>query len=148
LAISLSIVGWGLLEAARFVKRSVVEITLRDRGELTTKLDTLGRPMHWRLIERLYANSLRSYRLRRLDCRGIVFRADRAEDCPSPDVDHSLGWNGLFGQGLEIVQVAGDHLTMMREHPYDLSLAQEMRDAVGRNCAKPEQRAALTVQGA
>jgi len=26
--------------------------------------------------------------------------------------------------------------------------AQEMRDAVGRNCAKPEQRAALTVQGA
>jgi thioesterase domain-containing protein len=147
-AISLSIVAWALREAARFVKRRFVETALRDPGELTTKLDTLGRPMHWRLIERLYANSLRSYRLRRLDCRGVVFRADRAEDCPSPNVDHSLGWNGLFGKGLEIVQVAGDHLTMMREHPYDLSLAQEMRDAVERNCAKPEQRAALTVQGA
>jgi thioesterase domain-containing protein len=145
-AISPSIVGWGLLEAARFVKRRFVETALRDPGELTTKLDTLGRPIHWRLIERLYANSLRSYRLRRLDCRGVVFRADRAEDCPSLNVDYSLGWNGLFGKGLEIVQVAGDHLTMMREHPYDLSLAQEMRDAVERNCAKPEQRAPLTVQ--
>jgi thioesterase domain-containing protein len=147
-AISLSIAGWGLREAARFLKRRFVETALRDPGELTTKLDTLGRPMHWRLIERLYANSLRSYRLRRLDCRGVVFRADRAEDCPSPNVDYSLGWNGLFGKGLEIVQVAGDHLTMMREHPYDLSLAQEMRDAVERNCARPEQRASLTVQGA
>lgn len=148
IAVSLSIVGWALLEAARFLKRRIDETALRDPGELTTKLDTLGRPMHWRLIERLYANSLRSYRLRRLDCRGVVFRADRAEDCPSPNVDHSLGWNGLFGQGLEIIQVAGDHLTMMREHPHDLGLAQEMSDAVERNCEKPEQRAPLTVQGA
>jgi thioesterase domain-containing protein len=146
-AVSLSIVGWGLREAARFVKRRFVETALRDLGELTTKLDTMGRPMHWRLIERLYANSLRSYRLRRLDCRGVVFRADRAEDCPSANVDLSLGWNGLFGNGLEIVQVAGDHLTMMREHPHDLSLAQEMSDAVERNCVRPEQRAALTVPG-
>jgi thioesterase domain-containing protein len=147
-AISLSIAGWGLLEAVRFVKRRFVETALRDLGELTTKLDTLGRPMHWRLIERLYANSLRSYRLRRLDCRGVLFRADRAEDCPSPNVDHSLGWNGLFGNGLEIIQVSGDHLTMMREHPHDLSLAQEMSDAVERNCAKPVQRAPLTVPSA
>jgi thioesterase domain-containing protein len=147
-AISLSIVAWALREAARFVKRRFVETALRDPGELTTKLDTLGRPMHWRLIERLYANSLRSYRLRRLDCRGVVFRADRAEDCPSSNLDHSLGWNGLFDKGLEIVQVTGDHLTMMREHPYDLGLAQEMCDAVERNCAKPEQRAVLTMQGA
>jgi thioesterase domain-containing protein len=136
-AVSLSIVRWALTVATRFVKRRFVEIALRDPGELTTKLDTLGRPMHWPLIERLYDNSLRSYKLRRLDCRGVLFRADRTEDCPSANVDYSLGWADLFGKGLDIIQVTGDHFTMMREHPHDQNLAREMSDALDRHCTKP-----------
>jgi thioesterase domain-containing protein len=93
--------------------------------------------MHWPLIERLYDNSLRSYRLRRLDCRGVLFRADRAEDCPTVKVDYSLGWADLFGKGLDIVQVTGDHFTMMREHPHDQGLARDMSDALDRHCTKP-----------
>jgi thioesterase domain-containing protein len=137
-AVTLSIVRWMLAVAGRFLKRRFVENALRDPGELTTKLDTQGRPMHWPLIERLYDNSLRSYRLRRLDCRGVLFRADRTEDCPSAKVDHSLGWADLFGKGLEIIQVTGDHYTMMREHPHDQNLAREMSDALDRYCAKPQ----------
>jgi thioesterase domain-containing protein len=140
LAISLSIARWTLAVAARFVKRRFVEIVWRDPGELTTKLDTLGRPMHWPLINRLYDNSLRSYRLRRLDCRGVLFRADRSEDCPSAKLDYSLGWADLFGKGLDIVQVTGDHYTMMREHPHDQNLAREMSAALDRHCTKPAQR--------
>jgi thioesterase domain-containing protein len=137
-AISLSIVRWTLAVAGRFLKRRFVESVWRNPGELTTKLDTLGRPMYWPLIERLYDNSLRSYRLRRLDCRGVLFRADRTEDCPSAKVDYSLGWVDLFGKGLEIIQVTGDHYTMMREHPHDQGLAQQMSDALDRHCAKPQ----------
>jgi len=137
-AISLSIVRWTLAVAGRFLKRRFAESALRDPGELTTKLDTLGRPMHWPLIERLYDNSLRSYKLRRLDCRGVLFRADRSEDCPSANVDYSLGWAGLFGKGLDIIQVSGDHYTMMREHPHDQNLAREMSAALDRHCAKPQ----------
>jgi thioesterase domain-containing protein len=137
-AISLSIVRWTLAVAGRYLKRRFVEFVWRDPGELTTKLDTLGRPMHWPLINRLYDNSLRSYRLRRLDCRGVLFRANRAEDCPTANVDHSLGWADLFGKGLEIIQVTGDHFTMMREHPHDQGLAQEMSDALDRHCTKPQ----------
>jgi thioesterase domain-containing protein len=137
-AVSLSIVRWMLAVAGRFLKRRFVESALRDPGELTTKLDTQGRPMHWPLIERLYDNSLRSYRLRRLDCRGVLFRADRTEDCPSAKVDCSLGWAELFGKGLEIIQVTGDHYTMMREHPHDQNLARKMSDALDRHCAKPQ----------
>jgi thioesterase domain-containing protein len=135
LSISLSIAGWALWRTARFLKHRFVE--LRDPGELTTKLDTLGRPIHRRLIERLYANSLRSYRLQRLDCRGVLFRADRAEDCPALNADHSLGWRDMFGKGLEIIQVTGDHTTMLREHPHDENLARLLSDAVARHCAKP-----------
>ena len=140
IAISLSIARWTLAVAGRFLKRRFVESALRDPGELTTKLDTLGRPMHWPLINRLYDNSLRSYRLHRLDCRGVLFRADRTEDCPTVDVDDSLGWADLFGKGLEIIQVTGDHYTMMREHPHDQRLARDMSDALDRHCTKPAQR--------
>jgi thioesterase domain-containing protein len=139
-AVSLSIARWTLAVAGRFLKRRFVESALGDPGALTTKLDTLGRPMHWPLIERLYDNSLRSYRLRRLDCPGVLFRADRSEDCPSAKVDYSLGWADLFGKGLEITQVTGDHYTMMREHPHDQNLARQMSDALDRHCTKPVQR--------
>ncbi|HLN37515.1 MAG TPA: thioesterase domain-containing protein [Xanthobacteraceae bacterium] len=137
-AISLSIVRWTLTVAGRFLKRRFVESALGNPGELTTKLDTLGRPMYWPLINRLYDNSLRSYKLCRLNCRGVLFRADRMEDCPSAKLDYSLGWIGLFGKGLEIIQMTGDHYTMMREHPHDQNLAQEMSDALDRHCAKPQ----------
>ena len=137
-AVTLSIARWTLAVAGRFLKRRFVESALRDPGELTTKLDTQGRPMHWPLINRLYDNSLRSYRLRRLNCRGVLFRADRAEDCPSANIDDSLGWADLFGKGLEIIQVTGDHYTMMREHPHDQNLAREMSAALDRHCPKPQ----------
>jgi thioesterase domain-containing protein len=140
LAISLSIVRWSLAVAGRFLKRRFVENVWRDPGELTTKLDTLGRPMYWPRINRLYDNSLRSYRLRRLDCRGALFRADRSEDCPTVNVDYSLGWADLFGKGLDIIQVTGDHFTMMREHPHDQNLAREMSAALDRHCTTPAQR--------
>jgi thioesterase domain-containing protein len=53
-------------------------------------------------------------------------------------VDFSLGWADLFGKGLDIIQVTGDHFTMMREHPHDQGLAQEMSNALDRYCAKPQ----------
>ena len=143
--VTLSIIRWTLAVAGRYLKRRFVESALRDPGELTTKLDTQGRPMHWPLINRLYDNSLRSYRLRRLDCRGVLFRADRSEDCPAANVDYSLGWAELFGIGLEIIQVTGDHFTMMREHPHDQNLAREMSAALDRHCAKPQRTTEPTI---
>ncbi len=141
LATSFAIARWALDVVKRFAQRRFAETALNDPGELTTKLDTLGRPMRWPLIERLYDNSLRSYRLRRLDCRGVLFRADRSKDCPSATKDMSLGWSDLFGQGLDILQMAGDHFTMMREPPHDRALAREMSRVLDRYCAKPARAA-------
>jgi thioesterase domain-containing protein len=132
---SLAIGAWALVEGLRDLKRRFVEIALRDPGKLTTKLDTLGRPMQWRLIERLYANSIRSYRLHRLDCRGVVIRGDRPEDCPTRAIDYAMGWTGLFCQNLELIKVTGDHITMMRQHPHDLHLAKELAELLDRSCA-------------
>jgi thioesterase domain-containing protein len=136
LASSWPVVEWSLFEIGKIVKQGFLRTAMRDPGKLTTKLDSLGRPLHWQLIERLYANSLRNYRLRRLNAHGVVFRADRAEDCPSPTVDHSLGWSELFNDGLAVVQMTGGHKTMMQQSPHDLRLAREMSNVLDQSYAK------------
>jgi thioesterase domain-containing protein len=100
------------------------------RGELTTKCDDLGTPLHWALVERVYSNAVKNYRLRRLDCRGVLFRAESKEE-PARALDGSLGWDGLFGGGLEIIQMTGDHLTMTQQ-PHNLRLAGEMSNLLNR----------------
>jgi thioesterase domain-containing protein len=135
-----SILRWTVYEVAKSLKGRFLHWAVRDPGKLTIKLDTLGRPLHWQLIERLYAHSLRAYELHPLDCRGAVFRADRAEDCPGGDVDDSLGWSGLFGKGLQIVQLTGDHIAIMRQPPHDQGLARDISDLLDRFCASQPQR--------
>jgi len=124
LASSWSILCWTLYKTGSILKRRI-QLGLGEWGRLTTRLDTLGRPLRWRLIERLYTNALRSYDLRPLDCRGVVFRSDRNEDCPGGNIDFSLGWNGLFCTGLKIIQVTGGHDTMWQS-PHDTNLARDI----------------------
>ena len=126
LAQTRSILTWAFFEYGKLVKGYLRRRVLGDPGKLTTKLDTLGRPLHWPMVECIYANSLRRYELRPLDCRAVVFRADRQEDCPGGIVDYSLGWSNLFRRGIEVIQVSGDHITMMRERPHDQNLARRM----------------------
>jgi thioesterase domain-containing protein len=128
LASSLSILRWTIHETGSVVKERLL-LALGYPGQLTTRLDTLGRPLAWRLIRRLYTNAVRTYDLRPLDCRGAVFRADRSGDCPGGGVEYSLGWNGLFARGLQIIQVAGGHDTMWQS-PNDVNLAHEMGNAL------------------
>jgi thioesterase domain-containing protein len=103
---------------------------LRHRGKLTTRLDDLGAPWHLGMLERLYSNAVRTYRLRCLDCGGVLFRAD--DEGPVRTLDGSLGWGNLFRRGLEIIQVTGNHLTMMQQNPHDQTLAQAMDQLLAR----------------
>jgi thioesterase domain-containing protein len=130
------VIRWTLVAAAKAAKQSFLWHAMGDPGLLTTKLDTLGRPLHWRLIERLYDHSLRNYRLRALDSHGMLFRADRAEDCPSPAVDESLGWSELFADGFDIVPTTGDHKSMVEQSPHDQNLARDISNALDQSYAK------------
>jgi len=128
LASSWSILGWTLYKTGSVLKTRIL-LGLGQWGRLTTRLDTLGRPLRWRLVERLYTNALRSYDLRQLDSRGVLFRSNRNEDCPGGNLDFSLGWNGLFCRGLKIIQVTGDHHTMWQS-PHDANLAREISNVL------------------
>ena len=119
------LVRWMLVRELKLLWRRFQQSVLGDLGLLTARCDDLGTPLHWALVERVYSNALKSYRLNRLDCRGVLFRADPKEERPTRALDGSLGWDNLFDRGLEIIQMTGDHLTMMR-NPHSLALAREI----------------------
>ena len=145
LKLSWQVIRWTLTAGTNAAKQSFLWHAMGDPGLLTTKLDTLGRPLHWRLIERLYDYSLRDYRIRRLDSRGVLFRADRSkEDCPSPVAEESLGWSGLFAETFQVVPVTGDHKSMVEQSPHDLNLASEMSKALHESCARLTQQKQTT----
>jgi amino acid adenylation domain-containing protein len=91
-------------------------------NELTSFLDEDGIPLRWHLLERLYIEIERHYRLEPLDCRGIVIRPeflDRHNKVRASD--EYLGWKMLFKRGVESFSVPGDHFSMVREHGHALA---------------------------
>ena len=72
-------------------------------NNVTIMFDEQGVPLPWEFLEQLYTHILKSYRPRRLDSRGTLFRSEAPDQQYARAFDDSLGWNNLFAQGLEIV---------------------------------------------
>jgi amino acid adenylation domain-containing protein len=99
-------------------------------NELIHILDEEGIPLPGGILDRLYARVRPSYRPRRLDSRGVLFRTDQINGDAVLRDDDSQGWNNLFTRGLEIIPMAGDHLSIVRSH--HSALAQEMNEVLER----------------
>ncbi|HWM83629.1 MAG TPA: amino acid adenylation domain-containing protein [Pseudolabrys sp.] len=125
-------VAWWYLKQEKNRLRLRLNLPLADPRQMTAMLDEKGIPLHWGLLERLYARLERTYRPRRLDSRGVVFRTEFLDDNQSVRTpDSSLGWSDLFTQGVEVIPVIGDHLSLIREH--NESLGRKMSDALQRH---------------
>ena len=101
---------------------------------LTTTLDERGLTPFG--LERSYKKILESYRPRRLDGRGILFRSELRSKSYSCAFDDSLGWKNLFAGDLEIISVPGDHNSMFRHH--HRALAQKMNEVLKRYWMHPD----------
>jgi thioesterase domain-containing protein len=114
-------------------------LDVRDPRKLTTMFDEKGLPWQWGLLWRLYSNALTSYQARCLDCRGVLFRAGPENPADEPSIGTlrawSLGWDDLFSGGLEMIQVTGNHITMMQQ-PHIATLAQEMNKVLDRSLCR------------
>jgi acetoacetyl-CoA synthetase len=115
-----------VLAAVKSSVRLLMNSIIPDWRYPTTKLGDDGIPWQFASIKRVYARATRFYRLRPLDCRGVLFRANPRRESLASAVDGSLGWNELFVKGLEIKQMSGDHVSMVKQHPHNLALASEM----------------------
>jgi thioesterase domain-containing protein len=76
--------------------------------------DEEGRPIDMLVANRLALYIGRLWQPQPLDGAGVSIRANNLYDM-LPGNDPAGGWDGLFGGGLEIVQVTGDHHTMMTD---------------------------------
>jgi amino acid adenylation domain-containing protein len=96
-----------------------------DNWENPLILDEADQVVQWELVQQIWVHALRRYRPRRLQSRGILIRAEKTWYSAAQNYDGCLGWKGLFSQGLAIVQVPGDHMTMWRP-PHSEQLAQAL----------------------
>jgi thioesterase domain-containing protein len=126
---------WMLADKIKGRGLSIAELIKPSPAPITTQVDDLGRPLPWPMIEQLYDNTLVSYRLRRLDCRGVLFRAVSREGCPARMFDRHLGWDNLLGGGLDVVDVSGNHLSMMREPQHVATLGSAIGEWLSRSRA-------------
>jgi amino acid adenylation domain-containing protein len=119
-----------------FLKRlRLLPMWLRP-NEMTAFLDEDGIPLRWHLVERLYVEIERHYRLEPLDCRGIVVRPEFLDQYGKVRAsDEYLGWRMLFERGVESFSVPGDHFSMVREH--GLALAQVIDRATENQLQEP-----------
>jgi thioesterase domain-containing protein len=101
-----------------------------DPQELIAVLDEEGVPLPGGMLGRVYRRIGDSYRPRRLDGRGVLFRTDQINGKAVLRDDDSQGWNKLFTRGLEIIPMIGDHLSMVRSH--HSTLAREMNEVLKR----------------
>ena len=112
------IIWWPL----RMIASAMLSLVRRSPGQLTTTFDEEGAPLPWGLLARLYWNIEQNYRPQALDCRGIIFRTDFMDLNHSVRVlDQNLGWGPLFSRGVVAFSLAGDHISIIREHNESLA---------------------------
>jgi amino acid adenylation domain-containing protein len=80
----------------------------------------------WEILERVYRNARKNYRLRPLASRAIVFRAQASEMAYFYAVDPALGWQGLLTRGIEVIETPGDHFSLLKR-PHLLTLADHFK---------------------
>jgi len=107
--------------------------TLRlNQPRPTTILDEEGVPVDGDLLNRVYDNILNDYRPQHLDTKGVLFRADSAGEIDGGILGKDQGWAGVFGRGLEVVFVTGDHLSIVRSKEHNLALVNSMGEVLKR----------------
>jgi thioesterase domain-containing protein len=94
-------------------------------------LDEAGKPVEQLLIDRLIKIAAKSWRPRQFDGQGVLFRATFDGD-RLPGRDFSNGWRDLFMRGLEIVQSAGDHVSMADDENAPI-LARQINEVLDRH---------------
>jgi thioesterase domain-containing protein len=72
-------------------------------------------------------NAMKGYSLRPLGCRAVLFRACEVVAWRPFALEHDLGWRGLFTRGLEIVEIPGDHATILKA-PHLAMLARQFQE--------------------
>jgi non-ribosomal peptide synthetase component F/thioesterase domain-containing protein len=105
------------LATGQYIKSTPAETPHNDRGDVNVPYGEIP----WEIYSTIYHNAIKHYRKRPLQSRAVLFRARDINRVGTLDVNElhtihgTLGWSGLFKQGLEIVDCSGDHTTILKQ---------------------------------
>jgi thioesterase domain-containing protein len=119
---------WLILQMPSVAKPRVI----RNKSHPTSLVDSKGIPIDEFALRRLNRRAGRTYRPAPLDTRGVLIRAHLPHETVLPQIDITNGWGNLFLQGLKLVQVSGDHLSIIRNDQNATELAQQITSLL--NC--------------
>jgi thioesterase domain-containing protein len=125
------------LLVARHAAKSILRVLL-GKSKPTVFLDEHGVPIEWEIIRRLQDNIMKTYQPPRTDLRGVLFRAGHENEVIDGILGEDMGWTGAFGEGLKVIAITGNHLTMIRSSEHKKTLAKAIkgvREGVGPTAA-------------
>jgi amino acid adenylation domain-containing protein len=100
-----------------YLVRKTVNRLRYEKGRLVFALNpprVSDGPIPPALTEKIYQTTSRTYRPIQLQTRGVLFRAaDNLKNIYA--ADRSLGWSNLFSEGIAVIDVPGEHTTIMQE---------------------------------
>jgi aspartate racemase len=112
-------------EVSRVLERPAV--LFGDPSRSTAHLADVNAPfgqVPWEVLSRVYRHAQKNYQLRPLASRAVLFRAQDSEFNHLFALDGNLGWSGLFRDGLEVVDIPGDHFTLLKSPNLQLLVQQ------------------------
>lgn len=83
----------------------------------------------WEIWENIYYKAGDEYQFQPVETRGVLFRTQHSEKAYLYPVYADLGWSGFFHQGFQIVEVPGDHFSLLKD-PEVVTLAQRFRECL------------------
>jgi thioesterase domain-containing protein len=137
---SLRSLGWLVAQAPPIVKRSLA-VLIPGEDELQETpgwVDEQGAQVTLDDMAQLFLGPGSSFDPSPLDAAAVLFRTRQPGDKFLPGGDLDSGWEGRFTRGLEIIEVSGDHLSLIREERNVAALAQKINGVLGRVAVAPE----------
>jgi amino acid adenylation domain-containing protein len=125
---------WWLLGKAKKRLRSYTKAPELDLSTLSGVIDEQGMPVPWAILDRLYEEMAKTYRLRSLASRGILFRTGELDGRHiAYDPDDALGWEHLFAKGVEVIPIPGHHFSIWGKQTPEI--AREINRVLGQRPA-------------
>lgn len=118
-----ALLAWYAIKEAQTTLRRLL-----GKSKPTVILDESGVPIEWEVIKRLYDNIMKTYQPPRTSLRGVLFRAGHENEVIDGILGEDNGWAGVFGGGLTVMPIAGNHLSMIRSNEHKKTLAEAVKE--------------------
>ena len=136
---SVNSLSWVAAQAPPMLKRGLARLAFPDsQQDATGWFDEEGAPVTMADITQLFLSHRSRFNPPPLDAAAVLFRVRRPGDEMLPRDGFDNGWGGRFARGLEIIEVRGDHWSLVKDERDCAALARQINVVLDSIAAAPE----------